>query len=391
MTEEKTEPATPQRLEKARREGDSGASAYARQAVALLVALAMVPSAALATSSRCSAWVKAAVVRAAEHPVRVQVDPVALAAAIGGLAGPVLLAAALAAAVVGVVQTGGVVATAKLAPDLAKLDPIAGLKRLLSTDRLFAVARSLLLAAAVAWLAYRQLVSHALDIATTVGEPRWVAGLGGELAWRVSRDAAILALLAAAVDVVIVRRSWSKRLKMSPAEVKRERKESDGDPHVKAARERARRELLAQATLLSVKDASGVVVNPTHLACALRYDEKGGDAAPVVLASGEGDLAAQIVRARVVWKTHAGVRVPTLAVTRQSGQYFTFVAVPGASGTVAHQVPVTLGEVDNSTYAVVSGLKAGDQVVVSQIQKLRDGAPIVASPATPSSSGYAGH
>jgi RND family efflux transporter MFP subunit len=101
--------------------------------------------------------------------------------------------------------------------------------------------------------------------------------------------------------------------------------------------------------------------------------------------------AAQIVRARVVWHTHMGVRVPTLAVTRQSGQYFAFVAVPGAGGTVAHQVPVTLGEVDNSTYAVVSGLKAGDQVVVSQIQKLRDGAPVVTSPAKPVDASDAGH
>lgn len=97
--------------------------------------------------------------------------------------------------------------------------------------------------------------------------------------------------------------------------------------------------------------------------------------------------AAQIVRARLVWKTQPGVRVPTLAVTRQSGQYFTFVAVPGAGGTVAHQVPVTLGELDDSTYAVVSGLKAGEQVIVSQIQKLRDGAPVVTSPVKPA---YAG-
>jgi flagellar biosynthesis protein FlhB len=296
VTEEKTEQATPQRLEKARREGDGGASAYARQAVAFLVALAIVPSAVLATSSRCSAWVKAAVMRAAEHPVRVQIDPLALATDIAGLAGPAIFAAALAAGVVGVVQTGGTVATAKLAPDLAKLDPIAGLKRLLSTDRLFAVARSLLLAAAVAWLAYRQLASHALDVARTVGEPGRVAGLGGELAWRVARDAAILGLFAAALDVAIVRRSWSKRLKMSPAEIKRERKESEGDPHVKAARDRARRELLAQATLLSVKDASVVVVNPTHLACALKYTED-EDGAPLVVASGEGDLAQRIVRA----------------------------------------------------------------------------------------------
>ena len=62
---------------------------------------------------------------------------------------------------------------------------------------------------------------------------------------------------------------------------------------------------------------------------------------------------------------------------------------PGAGGTVAHQVPVTLGELDNSTYAIVSGLKAGDQVIVSQIQKLRDGAPVETSPAKPAGAGSA--
>ncbi|HEX8795934.1 MAG TPA: efflux RND transporter periplasmic adaptor subunit [Polyangiaceae bacterium] len=100
--------------------------------------------------------------------------------------------------------------------------------------------------------------------------------------------------------------------------------------------------------------------------------------------------AAQIVRARVVWKTHPGVRVPTLAVTRQSGQYFAFVATPGAAGTVAHQVPITVGDLDNSTFAVVSGLQAGDQVIVSQLQKLRDGAPITTSPAKAAASAEAG-
>jgi RND family efflux transporter MFP subunit len=101
-----------------------------------------------------------------------------------------------------------------------------------------------------------------------------------------------------------------------------------------------------------------------------------------------GELrAAQIIRARLVWKTHPGVRVPTLAVTRQSGQYFTFVAIGGAGGTIAHQVPVTLGELDNSTYAVASGLAAGDQVIVSQIQKLREGSPVVVSPARPADAG----
>lgn len=296
MADEKTEQATPQRLEKARREGDSGASPYARQAVAFFVALALVPSAVLATSSRCGAWLRTALLRAAEHPVRVRVDAGAIAMDVAALAGPALLAAALAAGVVGAAQTGGVVATGRLAPDLARLDPIAGLKRLVSSDRLFALARSLLIAAAVAYFAYRQLAAHAADLARSVGEVGKVAALGGELAWRVARDAAVLGLFAAALDVAIVRRSWTQRLRMSLAEVKRERKESEGDPQTKAARERMRRELLTQATLLSVKEASVVVVNPTHLACALKYVED-EDGAPLVVASGEGDLAARIVRA----------------------------------------------------------------------------------------------
>ncbi|MGH7271508.1 MAG: EscU/YscU/HrcU family type III secretion system export apparatus switch protein, partial [Polyangiaceae bacterium] len=67
--------------------------------------------------------------------------------------------------------------------------------------------------------------------------------------------------------------------------------------------ERAYHELMSQATIASIKSASVVVVNPTHLACALRYDGAGEEreGAPVVIASGEGELAAQIVRAAQAW------------------------------------------------------------------------------------------
>jgi flagellar biosynthesis protein FlhB len=81
---------------------------------------------------------------------------------------------------------------------------------------------------------------------------------------------------------------------MSKDEVRREYREQDGDPQLKAARERAYQEMLAQATVASVRTASVVVVNPTHVACALRYDEKEGDEAPVVVASGQGELAQRI-------------------------------------------------------------------------------------------------
>jgi type III secretion protein U len=88
---------------------------------------------------------------------------------------------------------------------------------------------------------------------------------------------------------------------MTKAEIKREQKESDGDPELKAARDRAHHELLAAATLANVRKATVVIVNPTHIACALRYetgeDAEHADDAPVLVASGHGELAQRIVQA----------------------------------------------------------------------------------------------
>lgn len=85
----------------------------------------------------------------------------------------------------------------------------------------------------------------------------------------------------------------------------------------------------------------------------------------------------QFVRARIVWRAEPGVTVPVTAVTRVSGQHFCFVAEPGQQGGfVARQRPVVVGEVLGNDYVVRSGLKAGDRLIVSGIQKIGDGAPV---------------
>ena len=86
--------------------------------------------------------------------------------------------------------------------------------------------------------------------------------------------------------------------------------------------------------------------------------------------------AMQLVRARIVWSTHSGVTVPVIAVTRLSGQFFAFIARQEDGKLVAHQVPVELGEITGNDYAVLSGLKRGDQVVVAGTQNLAEGMPI---------------
>jgi len=92
----------------------------------------------------------------------------------------------------------------------------------------------------------------------------------------------------------------------------------------------------------------------------------------------------QFVRTRVIWSTEPGVLVPTTAISRIAGQTFVFVAEPGEGTTpdgqpqqIARQRPVTLGELQGNAYEVVSGVESGDQVVVSGVLNLQDGAPIM--------------
>jgi RND family efflux transporter MFP subunit len=84
----------------------------------------------------------------------------------------------------------------------------------------------------------------------------------------------------------------------------------------------------------------------------------------------------QYVRARIVWSTEPALAVPVVAVNRISGQYFVFIAEQDKQGFVARQKPVTVGEVVGEDYVVQAGLKPGERVIVSNIQKLGDGTPV---------------
>ena len=84
----------------------------------------------------------------------------------------------------------------------------------------------------------------------------------------------------------------------------------------------------------------------------------------------------QYVRARVIWSNAPSLAVPVVAVTRVAGQQFVFIAEQGEKGFVARQRPVMLGEVLGDDYIVRGGLEPGTRVIVSNVQKLGDGAPI---------------
>ena len=110
----------------------------------------------------------------------------------------------------------------------------------------------------------------------------------------IAKGVAGVLIILAAVDFAVTRHTWLSRLKMTKEEVKRETKESEGDPQIKSQREQLHQELLSSAAVQAVKEATVVVINPTHLANALRYDEQIDDA-PVLVVKAEGPLARKIV------------------------------------------------------------------------------------------------
>jgi multidrug efflux pump subunit AcrA (membrane-fusion protein) len=84
----------------------------------------------------------------------------------------------------------------------------------------------------------------------------------------------------------------------------------------------------------------------------------------------------QYVRARIVWSNEPILAVPVVAVNRVSGQYFIYVAEQAAQGFVARQKPIAVGDLIGDSYVVRSGVKEGERVIVSNIQKIADGAPV---------------
>jgi RND family efflux transporter MFP subunit len=86
---------------------------------------------------------------------------------------------------------------------------------------------------------------------------------------------------------------------------------------------------------------------------------------------------AQFIRARVVWGTNDKPLVPVLAVSRLGGQYFAFVAQPQNGSYIAHQQPLSVGEMEGNNYVVLDGIKPGDKIIVTGTQFLIEGMPVI--------------
>ncbi|MBV8149766.1 MAG: EscU/YscU/HrcU family type III secretion system export apparatus switch protein [Candidatus Eremiobacteraeota bacterium] len=278
---EKPFEATPQHIAKAKREGNVARSSELSANLAFAAAAAAV----VAVTPTLGGLARRALVAA-----RIETPWTASAMLVAAALVPI--ACAVVAAFGAVVMQNGGITPAGLVIRFERLNPVEGCKRILSRDTLAhglrAVAAVVLVGIAVAQTI--AVCAIAMTKATALGE---IAADAWQATQRAAFSACGVGILFAVVEHVFARGAWLRKLRMSLDERRREAKEQEGDPLERGRRRTLHRALLRGA-ISSVKNASFVVTNPTHVAVALEYRPPEVDVPRVVvLAAGE---AAQRVR-----------------------------------------------------------------------------------------------
>ena len=289
---EKTEKPTPKRLKQARKDGQVPRTPeFGGWLGLLVVALAMGPL--LDRELEALRTLMAAHLRAGEDPSpSLALGLLVEAAGHTLLAVLVLGAMVLATGVLAALAQGGFFLSPKLVkPDPRKLDPIKGAKRLFGVHALWEGAKTLLKSGVVALLAWGAVKAMMPLLGGLMPIDVVLTKTGDEVS-DLALSVAAACLVMAAADYAMTRRRIGKQLRMSHAEIKQEHKQSEGDPMVKSAIRSRQLAAARNRMMQDVAEADVLLVNPTHVAVALRYDAARG--APRVVARGAGAVATRI-------------------------------------------------------------------------------------------------
>ncbi|APW36629.1 flagellar biosynthetic protein FlhB [Rhodoferax koreense] len=215
--------------------------------------------------------------------------------AIGLVAASVFAAIVLAAAIGSAVAAGGWIASLKpIMPDPSRLNPFSGVGRLFSKQQVTEVAKLIVITTVLIAVAWSFMAGSLQSVASLVMQPS-TAALRHLVSWITSGMSLLLLVVfaVAMIDVPLQAFLMKSRLKMSHQEVKQEHKESDGNPQMKGKMRARAREIAQRSSVANVPKADFVLMNPTHFAVAIRYDEK-TMAAPQVISKGADLLAMKI-------------------------------------------------------------------------------------------------
>lgn len=226
---------------------------------------------------------------------------------------PLMLPIVAVAILGGLLQSGPIFSLHAIKPDIDRINPVSGFKRLFSMRLVFETVKNvvkLLLFGAALYMLFVRMVPELIGLMQMAPVQQLEVTLSHALVL-IAKLTVIVALIAV-IDMAYSRWSWLDKLKMSRREVRDELKNREGDPRIRARLRELRRETLKRSQAMRrLPEADVLITNPTHLAVALLYQRE-RMAAPQLIAKGSGEAAAQM---RVLARRH-GVPIvsnPTLA------------------------------------------------------------------------------
>jgi flagellar biosynthetic protein FlhB len=347
---ERTEAATPRRLEQLRGDGRAPRSPELGASIGLLVGCIILQNSAGAVSTRLIALLSGTFTDFGTGGRAQNVDVMWAQQALGK-AGQTWLVSMLPLLVIlpllgiGIGFAQGGIFSFKAMLHFDTLNPLNGFKRLFSMQSLVGLGRSLAKVGLVGVLTWRALLDTASQLPRVDGttDPHVMASFIAQAILNVGLPAAEVLMVLAVLDYAYQRWMFSKSARMSKQEVKEEHKQSDGDPHIKGQmRARQRKMAMARRQMDDVPTATVIVTNPTHIAVALKYDR--GMASPKIVAMG-ADLLAERIK-----KIAAEAGVPTIEnVPLARGLY--------KSVEVGDEIPLELYQAVAEVLAYVYSLK----------------------------------
>lgn len=296
--QDKSNPATPYKLKKAREKGSVAKS----QDATFLVILAGMTGLVLGMGESWAHRLAAVLAAILRHVSRSDWDTAAMLTLLGDAMYDVALVCIAPTAIImilaigaGLWQVGFALSTEPLKPDFSRINPAEGLKRVFSMRVVFDLLRTTVKVLLIVALLF--VGSHRVLQDVVVLPYREVPTIMSYLIHEIGRILAVLTamlLLVALADMAYTRWEFGRKMRMSSREVKDEHRHREGDPRIKARLRELRLEWLKKSrTVNRVKDADVLVTNPTHYGVAIVY-KRNDMAAPKIIAKGSGDLVAKM-------------------------------------------------------------------------------------------------
>lgn len=292
--DDKTEAPTPKRKKEARKEGQIAKSTELAMWLQMLAAtLALQWTMAIGFDGLRG--VSADIQAISQDP-----DPLTALGLFGdgmGVAIRAVLPLALVMAIIGVVatmsQTGLVLATKAIKPKASKLNPLKGIQRMFKPQGVWQGAKSAIKVVVLAFFSWDPIFAISQDL-LTAGDTSVTGAATAVVTTSVDliRTVSLVGLVLAAADYAIQKQQTMKQMRMSKKDIKEEHRTSEGDPHVRGQIRRRQQDMSRNRMLAAVPDADVVIVNPTHIAVAIKYEA--GKGAPRVVAKGRGHIADRI-------------------------------------------------------------------------------------------------